>query len=317
MIGHHLNLKQLEALVWVADLGSFRKAAHHLNTTQPNISARIAGLEKTLGLPLMLRDAGSVRMTPRGTEVLAQARVTLREAARLVEIADRADLVDDRLRLGVTELVAATWLRPLMVRLNETYPNVSVELTVDLSRNLDRELASNALDLAIQTAPFGTEVSGEIELGEYGYVWVAAPALARQFGVGDVPIDSMLKHPILTHTRYTQAYLEVVDHFDTKPTQPMRIVPCNSLSAAMHMAIERFRHRRPAACVAGPTSDRTERSAKFPILGTQAPCASRPAITRNGQHSLCTAPRIQPPHVPRRFGRPHHRITIFDPCDRI
>lgn len=238
MIGHHLNLKQLEALVWVADLGSFRKAAHHLNTTQPNISARIAGLGKTLGLPLMLRDAGSVRMTPRGTEVLAQARVTLREAARLVEIADRADLVDDRLRLGVTELVAAIWLRPLMVRLNETYPNVSVELTVDLSRNLDRELASNALDLAIQTAPFGTQVSGEIELGEYGYVWVAAPALAHQLGAGDVPIDSMLKHPILTHTRYTQAYLEVADHFDTKPTQPMRIVPCNSLSAATHMAID-------------------------------------------------------------------------------
>jgi len=43
MIGHVFTLKQLEALVWVADLGSFRKAAQHLNTTQPNISSRIAG----------------------------------------------------------------------------------------------------------------------------------------------------------------------------------------------------------------------------------------------------------------------------------
>ncbi|MHC4782921.1 MAG: helix-turn-helix domain-containing protein [Planctomycetota bacterium] len=35
-------MKHLEAFVWVADLGSFRKAADRLNTTQPNISSRIA-----------------------------------------------------------------------------------------------------------------------------------------------------------------------------------------------------------------------------------------------------------------------------------
>ncbi|MGR3638602.1 helix-turn-helix domain-containing protein, partial [Alterinioella nitratireducens] len=66
MISNTLTLKQLEALVWVADLGSFRKAAAHLGTTQPNISARIAALEATLGFSLMARDAGSVEMTPRG-----------------------------------------------------------------------------------------------------------------------------------------------------------------------------------------------------------------------------------------------------------
>lgn len=238
MISHHFTLKQLEALVWVADLGSFRKAAHHLNTTQPNISARIAGLEATLGLPLMLRDAGSVRMTPRGSEVLAQARIILQEATRMIEIAGRPDLVDDRLRLGVTELVAATWLRPLIVRLKEVYPNVSVELTVDLARNLDRELVSNTLDLALQTAPFGTATSGNIDIGNYGYVWVAAPALAQRLDADDVTQAALIKHPILTHTRHTQAYLEVVEHFDTKSAGAMRIVPSNSLSAAMHMAMD-------------------------------------------------------------------------------
>ncbi|MDB9809063.1 LysR family transcriptional regulator, partial [Yoonia sp.] len=39
MISSAFTLKQLEALIWVADLGSFRKAAAHLNTTQPNISS--------------------------------------------------------------------------------------------------------------------------------------------------------------------------------------------------------------------------------------------------------------------------------------
>ena len=68
------SLKQLEALIWVGDLGSFRKAADRLNTTQPNISARIAGLETLLGVRLMERDAGSVRLTAKGQDVLGHAR---------------------------------------------------------------------------------------------------------------------------------------------------------------------------------------------------------------------------------------------------
>ena len=60
------NLKQIEAFVWVADLQSFRRAAERLNTTQPNISARISSLEEALGTALMTRDAGSVRLTGKG-----------------------------------------------------------------------------------------------------------------------------------------------------------------------------------------------------------------------------------------------------------
>ena len=53
----NLTLKQLQAFVRVADLGSFRKAAERLNTTQPNISSRIAALEDTLDTKLLYRDA--------------------------------------------------------------------------------------------------------------------------------------------------------------------------------------------------------------------------------------------------------------------
>ena len=84
MIGNVFNLKQLEALVWVADLGTFRKAAAHLNTTQPNISSRILGLETSLGVVSMQRDAGSVRMTAKGADILLEARKILRQAEGLL-----------------------------------------------------------------------------------------------------------------------------------------------------------------------------------------------------------------------------------------
>ena len=170
MIGNVFTLKQLEALVWVADLGTFRKAAAHLNTTQPNISSRISALESALGVVLMQRDAGSVRMSAKGAELLEEARTVLRASEAVIAVAQRPDLIEDRLRLGVTELVASTWLHTYLRRLKDTYSSVSVELTVNLSRELDRDLSERMLDLTIQTAPFANTISGQIELGSFEYV---------------------------------------------------------------------------------------------------------------------------------------------------
>jgi DNA-binding transcriptional LysR family regulator len=236
MISRSLNLKQLEALIWVADLGSFRKAAAHLNTTQPNISTRIARLEAALGTPLMRRDAGSVQMTPKGAEILAQARKTLRAAEALVDIAARPDLIEDRLRLGVTELVACTWLRAFLRRLKAVYPRISVELNVDLSRNLDTELAGNALDLALQNAPFGSAVAGEIGLGSYPYIWVASPEISKEINT-DTGVTAVTV-PILTHARHTLAYQELSAHFDGRAGAAARLVPSSSLTSSIHMAVD-------------------------------------------------------------------------------
>ena len=99
----NFNLKQIEAFLWVSDLGSFRKAADRLNTTQPNISSRIAALESVLNVRLMERDAGSVRLTSKGREMLELAREILRTTDNFIEAASQSSLLNGVLRLGVTE----------------------------------------------------------------------------------------------------------------------------------------------------------------------------------------------------------------------
>jgi DNA-binding transcriptional LysR family regulator len=237
MIGNLLNIKQLEALVWVAELGGFRKAAHHLSTTQPNISSRISGLERTLNVVLMQRDAGSVQLTKEGREILVVARKILRQAERIVEISDRRDLVSDRLRLGVTELVACTWLHAYLRSIKAAYPALNVELTVDLSRNLDTELRTNQLDLTIQSAPFASAASGFIELGKSPYIWVAQEQIASQIK-GRVSVEDLLPHSVLTHARHTQAYAELEEHAEAKSLQTTRFVSSNSLSSCVQMAAD-------------------------------------------------------------------------------
>ncbi|WP_424178590.1 LysR family transcriptional regulator [Yoonia sp. TsM2_T14_4] len=229
-----LNLKQLEAFVWVADLQSFRGAADRLGTTQPNISARIAGLEQALGTVLMTRDAGSVVLTAKGRDLLAHARRVLDATDALIAAADQKALIDGTLRLGVTEMIVHTWLRDYLRRLKETYPKLSVELTVDLSVNLERMLADRRLDLAIQNGPFTRLVTGEIDLGAYGLIWVASASL------GLPPVVSpgdLAAHPILTHARDTHLFAQVADHFAAAKV-PVRLVPSSNLAACLHMTID-------------------------------------------------------------------------------
>ena len=100
-----INIKQVEAFVLAAELGSFRRAGDMLNTTQPNISARIAALEGLLNRKLLDRDAGSVTLTPAGGALLGKARAILSSVDDLLVAANEPELFHGRLRLGVTELI--------------------------------------------------------------------------------------------------------------------------------------------------------------------------------------------------------------------
>ncbi len=227
-----ITIKQLEALVQVADHGSFRKAATNLNTTQPNISSRIAVLEQTLDAKLMKRNSGNIELTPLGAELLVKARRVISSVDEFLVTANKKDLFDGILRLGVTEMVVHSWLTQFLSSFYARYPNVQLDLTVDLSTNLTTALESNAIDLALQNGPFKTESSAAIKIGTYRWVWVAAPTLLN---ANKTEPFRLTTHPILTHAKETLSVKQLAAHFED---QAVRYVPSSSLSACLKMATD-------------------------------------------------------------------------------
>src|SRR5258708_39078279 len=67
-----MDLRQLAALVAVAETGTFSAAADVLHTVQSNVSTHVARLERELGVTLVDRAAG--RLTEEGEAVVARAR---------------------------------------------------------------------------------------------------------------------------------------------------------------------------------------------------------------------------------------------------
>jgi DNA-binding transcriptional LysR family regulator len=237
MIKSQITLKQLEAFVCVVDMGSFRKAAAVLGTTQPNISNRISTLEDSIGIVLMHRDAGSVRLSEKGEALLLAARQVLWNAEAFLEVAERQDLVADRMRLGVTELIASTWLHVFLRRFREAYPSVAVELEVELSTGIERKLAAGQIDLALQTGPFQYEAGDSLALGTYPYIWLAPPELAARIGP-KTRLAHLLRQPVLIHARHTLASKELLKTAETRKLNTDRMVFSSSLASCVQMAID-------------------------------------------------------------------------------
>ncbi|MEM6988110.1 MAG: LysR family transcriptional regulator [Pseudomonadota bacterium] len=241
-----LTLKQLETFVAVADLGGFSRAADRLSTTQPNVSARIASLEGALGGALFVRDSGQPRLTELGERTLASARDVLAARDTLIDVAASPRLYEGSIRLGVTEVIAATWLSDLLVALRNQIPNVLVELTVGLSLELTQALQARELDLALQNGPFREHFSGELALGSCSMVWVAPPE--RELPSGDLDHVALRNHPILTHTRGSRPHQQLTEYFATKAGARPRIVPSSNLSVCIELLIKGY----GIACLPAP-----------------------------------------------------------------
>ena len=147
-----MDLRQLAALVAIADTGTFSAAAEVLHTVQSNVSTHVARLERELGVTLVDR-AGS-RLTEEGEAVVARARRVAAELEALqADVASLRDEVSGAARMGVIG-TTARWLVPaLLSAMEDTHPRVNVSVLEGNNTSLVPQLTAGLLDLAVVNAP--------------------------------------------------------------------------------------------------------------------------------------------------------------------
>ena len=170
-----MTLKQLQTFYWVCHLGSFIAAAERLHTTQSTVSMRIHDLEQSFGIELFDRSMRTVRPTAKGVELLVYVERLMALTTEMQQRLADPGVLTGTVRLGVTEMVAVTWLSELLANINERYPGVTIELIVDVSIAHTRKLINGELDLALVPGP-APELD-HISLGLVQFAWMASPKL--------------------------------------------------------------------------------------------------------------------------------------------
>jgi DNA-binding transcriptional LysR family regulator len=151
-IKNGLGLRELQAVLAVAELGSFRRAAAALGYTQSALSHQVSALEAALEQSLFHRPGGRapVRLTPAGEAVCRRARRALSEVEAVAadaEQAARGEIV--RVRVGVTQTTAAEIMPAALRAFRDDYPGVEVVLiAADDAETSRAALHRGDLDLA-------------------------------------------------------------------------------------------------------------------------------------------------------------------------
>lgn len=226
-----INLRQLLALHWIERLGTFERAAEHLNTTQSAISKRIQELEASTGLQLFDRSQRGARLTAIGEEMLVIAREMLTLAERITSLKDGTHVVTRRLRLGVTELTALTWLPRLIAKLVEDFPGLTVEAEVDMSRNLHEKLVDDLVDMIIIPDTFTAPEITAVPLGIVKNAWMAAPGVVEHSGV--VGLAELAKYPLLVQGKKSGSGLFVNKWLGTMGIELPKMLSSDSLTAML------------------------------------------------------------------------------------
>ncbi len=231
-----MNFKRLETFIWVATLGSFRKAAERLYTTQPAISTRIAALEEELGVQLFERESGKTLLTSKGQELLPFAEKIVFMSEQLRKRADRVALLSGILRLGVSETIVHSWLPQFFRELHKAVPNLDVEITVDVTSNLRTGLMDRSLDLAFLMGPVSEPKMENRALCSFPLMWVASPDL--KLPNRRLTLEELAAWPIVTYARNTKPFAEISQKFSQLDELPARFYSSSSLAACRRLTLD-------------------------------------------------------------------------------
>ena len=166
-----MKLQQLRYLLAIADNGlNITAAAEPLYTSQPGVSKQLKLLEEELGMQVFARKGKSLAaITPAGEKVIERARIIMREAENIRNLAqDFYQEADGTLSIATTHTQARYVLPGVIREFRNSYPGVSLNLHQGTSEQIADMVAANEIDFAIATGSH--ELFSELLLVP-GYHW--------------------------------------------------------------------------------------------------------------------------------------------------
>jgi molybdate transport repressor ModE-like protein len=145
-----IDPRRLALLREVVRHGSFSKAAQALFLTQPAVSRQVAKLEREVGVRLLERTPGGLRLTDAGRVALDRAEAIAGHlAAAEAELEAIATVSAGRLRLCAFPTVASTLALEAIGRFRRRHPGVELSFVEAGTRASVQRLRSGDVDLAI------------------------------------------------------------------------------------------------------------------------------------------------------------------------
>ncbi len=139
----------LRTFAFIAEEGSFTRAAERVGRTQSAVSMQVQRLEAALGRQILLRGkGGTVQLTAHGQYLLDRSREMLALNDEIM-CTFKAPQVYGTVRLGTPDDYALRYLPAVLRRFADSHPAVDVEVLCAPSEEVVEKLKADELDLTL------------------------------------------------------------------------------------------------------------------------------------------------------------------------
>ena len=176
--------------VRVGESGSFTRAAHDMNLSQPSVSRIIGELEARLGVKLLLRTTRRLTLTAAGEKFLARARDVLADLDEAEDAARGVDSLRGTLRVALPVVFGMREVIPRLPEFLARHPLLRVELRVS---DAYQDLVAEGVDVAIRLGRLADSTFGARRLATLPRFVVASPAYLKTRGIPRSPAE-LAKH---------------------------------------------------------------------------------------------------------------------------
>jgi len=207
----HLDLADLRLFLAIAEAGSITGGAARASLALASASARLQGMEDSIGAALFTRGRRGVQPTPAGRALLAHARIVTQQVERMyAELGEYARGVRGQVRLLCNTSALAEFLPETLTAFMAAHPQVDVDVEESTSLEIVRSLLAGNGDIGIvaDSVDFGSLQSFPFRADRLLLVVPRGHALARRRKVG---FAEALEYDFIGFTRGValQAYLDV------------------------------------------------------------------------------------------------------------
>ncbi|WP_439138293.1 hydrogen peroxide-inducible genes activator [Roseicyclus sp.] len=149
-----ITLRQMRYLIALEETQHFREGAESCGISQPSLSVQIKTLEDTLGLTLVERGRGPVRLTLAGREVARRAREILDAAQGILDLSVTLKSgLGGTIRLGTSATLGPYLMPHVISDLRASHPDLRLYIREAAPRDLLRELHDGVHDLILTQLP--------------------------------------------------------------------------------------------------------------------------------------------------------------------
>lgn len=217
-----LDTKHLRSLLAISETGSMVRAAESLHLTQSALSHQIKGIERHYDVPLFLRSTKPLTLTPAGQKVVELARQVLPCIAATEEQLKRfSEGEAGRLHIAIECHACFEWLRPVLVDYRKQWPDVEVDIRMDVSFDPLPSLQRGDVDLVVTSDPSNSANIVCETLCDYRALLIMAPEhpLASKAFIEpqDLADQTLITYPV------ERQRLDIFRHF----LQPAQVEPAN------------------------------------------------------------------------------------------